>query len=91
MNSKIKELVYEANGFYQDCCDDTICFESKDLEKFVELVIREGESVIDFISTQHLLEHFGFLDFDARQEALNKMTKNAEELGLNYESDYSGM
>jgi len=21
MNSKIKELVYEANGFYQDCCN----------------------------------------------------------------------
>ena len=67
MNPKIKDLVYEANGFYQDCCElDTICFESKDLEKFVELIIRESEEVIDFISTQHLLEHFGFLDFDKR-------------------------
>jgi hypothetical protein len=71
MNPKIKELIYESNGFYQDCCDsETICFDPKDLEKFVELIIREGEEVIDFISTQHLLEHFGFLDFDKREEAL---------------------
>lgn len=85
MNSKIKNLVYESNGFHQDCCDsETICFEPKDLEKFVELILRESEEVIDFISTQHLLEHFGFLDFDKRQEALNNMSKNAEELGLTY-------
>lgn len=83
MRKKIKDLVFEANGFYQDCCDsETICFEPKDLEKFVELIIRESEEVIDFISTQHLLEHFGFLDFDSRKEALNRMAKNAEELGL---------
>lgn len=71
MNSKIKDLIFEANGFYQDCCEtDTICFEEKDLEKFVELIIRESEEAIDFISTQHLLEHFGFLNFDKRKEAL---------------------
>ena len=85
MRKKIKDLVFEANGFYQDCCDsETICFEPKDIEKFVELIIRESEEVIDFISTQHLLEHFGFLDFDSRQEALNNMAKNAEEFGLSY-------
>lgn len=85
MNSKIKELLYEANGFYQDCCDsETICFEPKDLEKFVLLIIRESEEVIDFISTQHLLEHFGFLKFESRQQALNKATENAEELGVAY-------
>ena len=85
MRKKIKDLVFEANGFYQDCCDsETICFEPKDIEKFVELIIRESEEVIDFISTQHLLEHFGFLDFDSRKEALNNMAKDADELGLSY-------
>lgn len=62
MNQKIRELIFEANGFYQDCSDtNTICFEEKDLEKFVEYIIRESEEVVDFTSTQYLLEHFGFL------------------------------
>ena len=63
MNPLIKDLLFKSNAFYQDCCDsDTICFESKDLEKFVENIILESENVIDFISTSYLLEHFGFSD-----------------------------
>lgn len=67
MNPLIKDLVYNSNGFYQDCCDsDTICFEPKDLEKFVENIILESENVIDFISTSCLLEHFGFSSYFSR-------------------------
>jgi hypothetical protein len=67
MDLKIKNLIFEANGFYQDCCDtdtDTICFEEKNLIKFVELLIRESEESedIDFITVQNLLEYFGFLN-----------------------------
>nr|QMP83329.1 MAG: hypothetical protein [Caudoviricetes sp.] len=65
MDLKIKKLIFEANGFYQDCCDaDTICFEEKNLIKFVELLIRESEESedIDFITVQNLLEYFGFLN-----------------------------
>nr|QMP83737.1 MAG: hypothetical protein [Caudoviricetes sp.] len=65
MDLKIKNLIFEANGFYQDCCEtDTICFEEKNLIKFVELLIRESEESkdIDFITVQNLLEHFGFFD-----------------------------
>ena len=69
MNSLIKDLVFKSNGFYQDCCDsDTICFDPKDLEKFVENIILESENVIDFISTSSLLEHFGFTDCFGRND-----------------------
>lgn len=47
MNSKIKELIFEANGFYQDCCEtDIICFEEKDLEKFIELFVEDSIKVM---------------------------------------------
>lgn len=64
MNSKIKNIVFEANGFYQDCCEtDIICFEEKDLEKFVELIIREIEEseYIDYMTVQTMLEYYGFI------------------------------
>jgi hypothetical protein len=67
MNQKIKNLIFEANGFYQDCCEtDTICFEEKNLIKFVELLIRESEESedIDFITVQNLLDYFEILDND---------------------------
>lgn len=64
MNSKIKNIIFEANGFYQDCCEtDIICFEEKDLEKFVEMIIRESEEseYIDDMTVQTMLEYYGFL------------------------------
>lgn len=64
MNSKIKNIIFEANGFYQDCCEtDIICFEEKDLEKFVELIIRESEEseYIDYMTVQTMLEYYGFI------------------------------
>lgn len=64
MNSRIKNIIFEANGFYQDCCEtDVICFEEKDLEKFVELIIRESEEseYIDYMTVQTMLEYYGFL------------------------------
>lgn len=64
MNSLIKDLVFKSNGFYQDCCNsDTICFEPEDLERFVELIIRESEEsdYIDYMTVQTMLEHYGFL------------------------------
>ncbi len=58
MNIKIKELISKSNGL-RDGTD--IRFTETDLEKFVELIVLESEEVIDYISTQHLLEHFGLI------------------------------
>ncbi len=67
MNLKIKSLIFEANGYYQDCCEtDVICFEEKNLIKFVELLIRSSEDSedIDFITVQNLLDYFEILNND---------------------------
>lgn len=88
MNKKIKKLVYEVNGFYKDCCeDDSICFEPKDLEKFVELLLQESISVMkenDYHGEwlgEKLLEHF---QVDKRSIALNRMYENEKQLGLDW-------